>query len=162
MIHRYPRARREFVRFYRFTVVGAIGAVVDFGSFNLLTLVFGFGGVASSVISFLAALTSNFTWNRFWTYPDSRSKQLHHQALQFGVVNLIGLMIRTPVFAALEQPAARFSELTLLRFSWLAQSPIGSIEPITLGRNLALAAAVLLVMFWNFGINRVWTYSDVD
>ena len=26
---------------------------------------------------------------------------------------------------------------------------------------LALALAVIVVLFWNFGVNRLWTYSDV-
>jgi putative flippase GtrA len=30
------------------------------------------------------------------------------------------------------------------------------------GKNLALALAVGIVMFWNFFVNRYWTYSDVD
>jgi putative flippase GtrA len=34
------------------------------------------------------------------------------------------------------------------------------LSPTTLGRNLALAAAVVLVLSWNFGANRIWTYSD--
>lgn len=161
MIPRSARARREFVRFYKFSVVGAIGAVVDFGSFNLLTLVGGMGGIAASVISFVAALTSNFIWNRIWTYPDSRSKRVHHQAIQFGLVNLVGLAIRTPVFALLEQPAADLASNVISQTGLLA-TPLSGLDPLTLGRNLALAAAVLVVMFWNFGINRVWTYSDVD
>ncbi|MDX1601054.1 MAG: GtrA family protein [Anaerolineales bacterium] len=162
MIPRSARARREFVRFYKFSVVGAIGAVVDFGSFNLLTLVAGMGGVAASVISFVAALTSNFIWNRIWTYPDSRSKRVHHQAIQFGLVNLVGLAIRTPVFALLDQPATDLASSLISQAGLLASTPLSGLEPLTLGRNLALAAAVLVVMFWNFGINRIWTYSDVD
>ena len=36
------------------------------------------------------------------------------------------------------------------------------IEAATLGGNLALAAAVIIVLFWNFFANRYWTYADVD
>jgi putative flippase GtrA len=32
----------------------------------------------------------------------------------------------------------------------------------TLGNNIALATAVVIVMFWNFFVNRYWTYRDVD
>ncbi len=31
-----------------------------------------------------------------------------------------------------------------------------------LGDNLAVAFAVGIVMFWNFFINRYWTYNDVE
>jgi putative flippase GtrA len=33
---------------------------------------------------------------------------------------------------------------------------------IAVGENLALVIAVIVVLLWNFGINRVWTYSDVQ
>jgi hypothetical protein len=73
--------RRERTRFIKFLIVGTIGAVVDFGSFNLLTGVFRLPPVPSSVVSFLAAVTSNFFFNRHWTYPDSRSKPVSRQAV---------------------------------------------------------------------------------
>ena len=75
---------KEMQRFLKFAVVGTIGAVVDFGTFNLLLylgwlegaavrLPFGLAvsetGIAGA-ISFLMAIVSNFLWNRFWTYPD--------------------------------------------------------------------------------------------
>ncbi len=31
----------------------------------------------------------------------------------------------------------------------------------TIGYNLAKATATVVVLFWNFIINRIWTYSDV-
>ena len=150
-------------RFMKFIVVGAIGAVVDFGTFNILNGLFGVWSVAASVMSFSAAVTSNFLWNRFWTYPDSRSKRLHHQVGQFIVVSMIGLAIRTPLFAFVESPAIRFAERSQLvnigsRFLPLASN----LDPTMLGRNMALALAVVIVMTWNFGINRLWTYGDVS
>lgn len=62
---------RERTRFLRFAVVGIMGAVVDFGTFNLLSSVVGLSAVVASVFSFMAAIISNFTWNWYWTYPDS-------------------------------------------------------------------------------------------
>jgi putative flippase GtrA len=58
----------------RFAVVGAIGAVVDFGTFNLVNHLPHARRVGQR-FSF-AAVMSNFLWNRFWTYPDSRSKKV--------------------------------------------------------------------------------------
>jgi putative flippase GtrA len=159
------RKRRELVRFLKFSVVGTIGAVVDFGTFNLLNSVIGVQSLPSSVCSFTAAIISNFIWNRYWTYPDSRSKPISKQATQFFSVNLIGLLIRTPIFAFSEEPMTRVAE-------WLHANippnlPPGDasflpIESPALGSNLALALAVIVVLFWNFAINRIWTYSDVS
>jgi putative flippase GtrA len=152
-----PRVAREGRRFFKFTIVGLIGAVVDFGTFNILTALIGLWSVLASMFSFSAAVTSNFIWNRFWTYPDSRTKRIRHQALQFALVNLIGLAIRTPIFA--------FAEPRLIRAAGTyagALSATLSIDQTIIGRNAALALAVIVVLFWNFGVNRVWTYSDVS
>ncbi len=145
--------RRERTRFVRFLVVGAIGAVVDFGTFNLLSGLLRINAVLASVISFAAAVTSNFTLNRHWTYPDSRSKPMARQWFQFAMVNLVGLFIRTPLFAALRTPWTRLAEH--LPASWLP------LTPQQMGNNLALACAVGVVLIWNFVANRVWTYNDV-
>jgi putative flippase GtrA len=156
-----PRGRRELSRFLKFSVVGVIGAIVDFGTFNLLNSILGLQSLIASVISFIAAVTSNFIWNRFWTYPDSRSKSVRQQAIQFALVNTIGLFIRTPVFALSETPMIRITErlLNILPPSIYSQNTT-QIQ-LVIGRNLALAVAVIIVLFWNFGINRIWTYSDV-
>jgi len=152
-----PRVVREGKRFFKFTVVGLVGAVVDFGTFNVLSAILGIWSVVASMLSFSAAVTSNFVWNRFWTYPDSRTKPIRHQAGQFAIVNLIGLAIRTPIFALAEPRLIRASAGFLA-----AIRPGVSLDAAIIGRNAALALAVVVVLFWNFGINRVWTYSDVS
>lgn len=146
-----PRLRRELTRFLKFSSVGVIGAVVDFGTFNLLNAWLGVWSVLASILSFGAALTSNFLWNRYWTYPDSRTKPLPRQAVQFAMVNLVGLAIRTPIFALSEPHLVRLSPHVPFAFG---------LGPIQLGRNLALALAIIVVLTWNFAVNRLWTYSD--
>lgn len=146
---------RERKRFFRFATVGVIGAVVDFGTFNILTNFLSVGVVLASVFSFIAAILSNFTWNRYWTYPDSRSKPISTQLIEFAIVSVVGLLIRTPIIAALELPLRSMYEgINLL--------PVSFITAELLGNNTALAAGVLTVMFWNFFINRYWTYDDVS
>jgi putative flippase GtrA len=147
---------KERNRFFRFAVVGAAGAVIDFGVFNLLTNFIGFfktNAVWATVISFILAVFSNYYWNRVWTYPDSRSKPVSRQVLQFFLVSVIGLAIRTPMFAGLEKILIRFFN------SWWHWN-IAS--PIFLAHNLALAIVILVVMIWNFIANRYWTYNDVS
>ena len=143
---------QEAKRFAKFLVVGTIGAVVDFGTFNLLTAVLQFPPVASSVLSFLAAVLSNFFFNRYWTYPDSRSKRVWRQAVQFIVVNVVGLGIRTPLFAFL---------IPIWRGILDRGGALLPVSGEQLSRNLALACAVLVVLVWNFVVNRFWTYNDV-
>jgi putative flippase GtrA len=144
---------RERTRFLRFAVVGTIGAAVDFGVFNLFTSVFHVVPVVSSVISFIAAVTNNFVLNRNWTYPDSRSKSITRQLIEFIIVNVIGLAIRTPIFAFLETQLVKFFASSSIAL------PLGH---AVLGHNIALAVAIGVVILWNFFINRYWTFSDVD
>ncbi len=136
-------------------MVGAIGAAVDFGVVSLLRGPIGGPAAIAQAISFSAAVVSNFLWNRNWTYPDSRSKPVRRQAVQFLLVSLVGLAIRTGVFI-LVQPAT-----ISLAASLLPEGASGS-QILAVGENMALVVAVLVVLLWNFGINRVWTYSDVQ
>lgn len=142
---------RERGRFIRFAVVGAIGAVVDFGTMNLMVSLFGATLVIAGTISFIAAIISNFIWNRYWTYPDSRTKPISWQLIQFTVVSVAGLLIRIPILTFVEPLAHHLLELTPLS--------LPAIDFIA--KNGTLALAVGIVMFWNFFINRYWTYNDV-
>ncbi len=146
---------RERTRFLRFAVVGIIGAVIDFGVANLMVGVFHSPLVVAGTISFICAVISNFTWNRYWTYPDSRSKPLGSQLVQFFVVNAAGLLIRIPILK-FGEPLMENIFVTL----GLDFSPY--LGATTLADNFTLAIAVIVVMFWNFFANRYWTYSDVE
>jgi len=145
--------RKERTRFLRFAIVGASGAVVDFGVLNLLTLVFKLAFVPSSVISFISAVINNFLWNRYWTYPDSRSKHVARQLVQFSIINVIGLVIRTPLLALLEKGLIPLFSKVL---------PENFLTPEFVGHNISLAIAILVVMIWNYIANRYWTYNDVE
>jgi putative flippase GtrA len=145
-------SKTERRRFYRFAIVGTIGAAIDFSVFNLLIQLAGFRPVLANVFSFSAAVISNFIWNRFWTYPDSRSKRIRRQLAEFFTVNLIGVLIRTPVFAFLEPRTVRLANI-------LFRNP--PVTPDFIGHNAALAISMVLFLFWNFFINRYWTYADI-
>ena len=167
--------RKEFKRFAKFLAVGITGFIVDFGVFNLLirtiglpdVLVFGVlikGATFAQAISFTLAAINNFMWNRFWTYPDSRSKPILRQFGQFFVLSLIGLLIRTPIFALLSSPAqALVGSMQFGAFAGLLNFAVNTLH-LTLDQianNAALAGAVIVVLFWNFFANRFITYGDV-
>ncbi len=144
---------KERVRFLKFAMVGAIGAAIDFGVMNLLSHTTEMNLVTAGTISFTCAVISNFIWNRFWTYPESRSRPLMGQLGMFFLVNLAGVAIRVPTLHYVEPPVLRFFE------------DIFHTSPVTAevyANNLTLAAAVGVVMLWNFFVNRYWTYNDID
>ena len=142
----------ERTRFLKFCVVGVIGFVVDFGIMNLI-LHFSGNARLASTISFIAAVISNFIWNRYWTYPDSRQKPLMQQLGQFFLINVIGLGIRYLLFLTIDRPIITLAERIL---------PVDFfIKPDVVGHNITMIIAVFIVMMWNFFANRLWTYNDV-
>ncbi len=144
---------RERVRFIKFAVVGALGSVVDLGVMNLLTRLFHMALVPAGSISFVCAVTNNFIGNRYWTYPDSRSRPLMHQLGMFFLVNAIGIGIRIPILHYLEPPLAGFFE---------SMAHLSRVTADALAKNATLIFAIGVVMLWNFFVNRYWTYNDID
>ena len=144
---------RERTRFIKFMTVGVVGAVVDFGIMNLLSKLYNMPLTLAGTISFICAIISNFLWNRYWTYPDSRSRPVARQLIMFFVVNMAGLAIRLPILHFLEPPLKNFFVALALNIPF---------TPGFLGKNFTLMVAVGVVMLWNFFVNRYWTYNDVD
>ena len=133
----------ELTRFFKFAIVGTLGAVIDFGTLNLLVLLFGVPKEIANLVSFSCAVVSNFIWNRLWTFPESRERELHTQFGQFAAVNVVGLVVNEIIFVASDR----------LVFAALLPHP--------LDYNVAKAVAVIVVLFWNFFVNRHWTYRGI-
>jgi putative flippase GtrA len=144
---------KERNRFFKFALVGALGAVIDFIVMNLLSHFTAMSLVYAGTISISCAVISNFALNRFWTYPESRSRPMFNQLGMFFLVNLAGLAIRIPILHYGEPPMLRF-------FEKVFHTSYATAE--LYAKNLTLAAAVGIVMLWNFFVNRYWTYNDVD
>ena len=144
---------KERIRFLKFAAVGAIGSVVDFGVMNLLTRLLALRLVYAGSISFICAVVNNFMGNRFWTYPESRSRHILHQLGMFFVVNAAGIAIRIPILHFVEPPMEGVFE---------DMAHLSAVSAQTLAKNATLALAIGVVMLWNYFINRYWTYNDVD
>jgi putative flippase GtrA len=144
---------KEQIRFLKFATVGTVGAMIDFGVMNLMTHLFDMKLVYAGTISFICAVISNFTLNRYWTYPDSRSRQILHQLGMFFIVNAAGIGIRLPIL--------HFGE-PLLTDAFHKTAHLYTTTAEFLAKNATLAFAIGLVMIWNFFINRYWTYNDIE
>ena len=138
----YQNNPKEFRRFAKFAVVGAIGAIIDFAFLNLLKGYFGWPLLYANTVSVSVAILSNFIWNRLWTFPESRSRKKRKQLPQFALVNVVGLIINNLIVVGLD---ALFVPL------------LG--EPLSY--NVAKMFAIGVVLIWNFGINRLWTYRGL-
>ena len=160
---RFGDKAKEADRFIKFAIVGGFGAIVDFATLNILEMtVFPPTGAneATNValatgIAFTLAVINNFIFNRYWTFPDSRSRSITVQLSQFFAVSIVGLIFRL-IFVSLTYPI--FADVVDSVFSPdLDQEGLNQI-----GSNISQAISILIVLFWNFFANRYWTYNDID
>lgn len=169
---RFGKRAVEIERFVKFLFVGTIGFIVDFGLLNLLQTTIlptvDANGVALRLnvslaisISFVAGVLSNFTWNRYWTYPDSRTRTLHTQLVQFAFINIVGWLGRTAWVTIAYQTFGDWLYPIFGNLPFLEGLPIEDVSA-RIGTNVTLVIGILVVLFWNFFANRYWTYSDVD
>jgi putative flippase GtrA len=144
---------KERVRFLKFATVGAIGSVIDIVIMNLITHLLNMRLVYAGTISLICAIVSNFMLNRYWTYPDSRSRHFLHQLSMFFLVNVVGIVFRIPILHYVE-PVMSDAFESMVHLSHASAQIIA--------KNATLAFAIAVVMIWNFFINRYWTYNDID
>jgi len=155
---------REVVRFLKFAFVGTIGAIIDVGISNVLFAtvlppvdelgeVLLINTIIAATISFIAAITSNFIWNRYWTYPDSRSRSLINQIILFAGICTVGWLGRAVWLTFATEPLTVFVQ---------NNAPLDTQLAGQLGASLAVFLAIFVVMIWNFVVNRLWTFNDVE
>ena len=132
---------KEIKRFIKFAIVGGFGTLVDFAILNILILGVGVDQFTANTCSFSVAAFSNFLGNRLWSFPESRERRFVSQLGRFFIVSLGGYLINQTLFMG------------------TSRYVLDGLDP--LGYNLAKALATLVVLFWNFGINRIWTYRGI-
>ena len=143
--------RNELKRFLKFATVGAAGSVTDFTVLNILIQVFGVSLFIGNAVSFTAAVCQNFILNRLWTFPESRQRNAGRQMVQFTIVSLIGLAINQVVFLGVHKLLEPYW------MDWVANPKLA----FTLSYNFAKLIAIGVVLFWNFFVNRMWTYRGI-
>jgi dolichol-phosphate mannosyltransferase len=115
--------------------VGASGVLVNLGILYILTDIAGFWYLASQVIAISISISSNFLFNRFWTFRDSIEDQRNSvMYVKFLIVSLIGMGIQLGITFALVENAAVY-------YMYAA------------GAGIAIAGAI------NYIVNRRWTFG---
>jgi putative flippase GtrA len=125
--------RQNWLQLLRFCLVGASGYVVNLAVYTLLLKGLDAHYLLAATGSFLVAVTSNYTWNRLWTFRGQRG-HVAYQGLRFLVVSTIAL-------------AGNLLILHLL------------VDSFELGKVLAQAIAIVLVTPWNFVGNKLWSFG---
>ena len=125
------RARHNWVQLAKFCTVGGSGYVVNLSIYALALDLLGLDYYVAATISFVVSATSNYLWNRAWTFRDQRG-HFGHQGLRFFVVSALAW-------------AANIGFLSLL-------------IALGLGEIVAQAVAIVLVTPVNFIGNKLWSF----
>ena len=131
-------------KFVKFGIVGAIGAIVDFGLTALCKGIFGMPDLVSNAIGFTVAATCNYILNRIWTWR-STSTEVGVEYAKFFFVSLIGLGLNSLIVFLLKDTTIvpRFVETTVDWNFWVAK-----------------IIATGVVMVWNFLANNFFTFRQ--
>jgi putative flippase GtrA len=125
------RRPANWVQLAKFCTVGATGYVVNLAVFSALFVWADWHHLAAATVSFLVAVTNNYTWNRLWTFRGQRG-HVAYQGLRFLIVAVCALTANLGVLAALV--AAGLPEIP------------------------AQAIAIVLVTPLNFVGNKLWSF----
>ena len=124
------RKRGNWEQLAKFCVVGAIGYGINLAVYDTL-LHAGFHYLLAATCSFLVAVTSNYTWNRLWTFRHHRGG-VAAQGTRFFIVSLASL-------------GANLLVLHLLITAGV-------------GKFVGQAIAIVLVTPLNFVGNKLWSF----
>jgi putative flippase GtrA len=122
---------RNWQQLGKFCVVGAVGYLINLAVYDAL-LHAGLHYLVAATCSFLVAVTSNYTWNRLWTFREHRG-HVGVQGMRFLAVSLVALGANLLVLDVLIANAG-------------------------LDKLAAQAIAIVLVTPLNFVGNKLWSF----
>lgn len=128
-------ARRpaSWMQLLRFGIVGCSGYLINLVVFALLADSLAVHHLLAAIGAFCVAVSSNFFWNRHWTFGPGEDHPAF-QAARFFAVSIAALAINLAVLEVL-----------------LAQTSISAVA--------AQAIAVAIAMPFNFLGNKLWTFT---
>ncbi|MFN3649979.1 MAG: GtrA family protein [Armatimonadota bacterium] len=157
----------ELRQFVKFCIVGASSTLISLSIFSFLLYVVGLEQVlrrwladspalvylidafdahvqVAALVAFLVAVTNGFLLNSFWTFRMKGAGGARERYVKFVLVNVIGLVLNQGIL-------------------FLANRLL---TPLTKGHQftplLAFVIAAVMVVFWNFNANRLWTFKTSD
>jgi putative flippase GtrA len=125
---------RNWQELGKFCVVGAVGYLVNLAVYDAI-LHAKVHYLVAATCSFLVAVTSNYTWNRLWTFREHRG-HIGIQGMRFFLVSLVALGANLVVLHL------------LIVYGGLAKLP-------------GQAVAIVVVTPLNFVGNKLWSFRRV-
>lgn len=123
-------------QFIKFAIVGTSNTAIDFAIYTALTRLSAYWfnhKIGAAALAFVMATINSYVWNKYWTFKNTSDKH-HIQLIKFVTVGAIGLLFNVLIF-------------------WLLL-PLGWYDLGVKG------LAIILVLFWNFTINKLWTFAE--
>jgi putative flippase GtrA len=117
----------------KFGIVGASGMLVDFGITYLAKEKIGLNKYISNTLGFFLAATTNFIFNRLWTF-ESSDPAVAFQYVKFLLLSIVGVLLSN-----------LFIYLFHGRLKW--------------NFYLAKLVSIAIVMFWNFFVSYFFTFN---
>lgn len=121
------------LKFIKFCVVGASGMVVDFGVTWILKEKLKVNKYIANSTGFILVATSNYVWNRLWTFQ-SENSGIAVEYLSFIGISIIGLLINNIVVYILN-------------------------DKLKITFYLSKLFAICVVTLWNFLMNFFFTFN---
>lgn len=121
------------LKFLKFGVVGFSGVFIDFGITYLCKEIFKVPKYVANAIGFITAATSNYFFNRVWTFQ-SKNPEVMVEFTEFFIISLIGLGINTLIL-------------------WIL------VSKFKMNFYVAKIFAIGLVTIWNFLANAFITFN---
>ena len=91
----------------QFYIVGASGVLVNLGILYILTDIGGFWYVASQIIAISISITTNFFFNRYWTFGSHvEDKKNSVMYIKFLIISAIGMAIQLGITVTLVESSA--------------------------------------------------------
>ena len=121
------------IQLFKFIAVGFSGLIIDFGITFLCKEKILLNKYISNSIGFAIAASSNYFFNRIWTF-NSSNPNITIEFSSFLLVSIIGLLINNSIL-------------------WLIHNKMG------INFYLAKFGAIVITSFWNFFANYFFTFQ---
>lgn len=79
----------SFIQLFRYTLVGGLAFIVDFGLLFIFTDIFRIYYLISAALAFLSGLTTNYILSIVWVF---NKRRLRNKSFEFGIFALIGFI----------------------------------------------------------------------
>lgn len=133
--------------FVKFGEAGGLNWLVDMGVVNLLILLTGFSAgwyfILFKAISFVAASTNSFFWNKKWVFLGSKKQNEGKEVGKFMIATTLGLLANVLVAGTI---------------NYFGPSFVGSINAAGWA-NIATISGSLFAMLFNFTLYKIWVFK---